>query len=72
MALEYKAKQANRVLPREHTGHSKHHLPTTREDSTHGHYQMVNIVIRLIMFFAAKDREAVYSRQKQDLELTVT
>ena len=27
----------------------------TREDSTHGHYQMVNIKIRLIMFFAAKD-----------------
>ena len=33
--------KANRVLPREHTGHSKHPLPT-REDSTHGHHQMVN------------------------------
>ena len=31
LALEYKMKQgkSNRVLPREHTGHSKHHLPTT-------------------------------------------
>ena len=28
--LEVKAK-ANRVLPREHTGHSKHPLPTTQE-----------------------------------------
>ena len=28
--------KANRVLPREHTGHCKHPLPTTREDSTHG------------------------------------
>ena len=26
-----------------------------REDSTHGHHQMVNIEIRLIIFFAAKD-----------------
>ena len=27
----------------------------TREDSTHGHHQMVNTEIRLIIFFAAKD-----------------
>ena len=32
---------------------------------------MVNIKIRLIIFFAAKDREALYSQQKQDWELTV-
>jgi len=32
---------------------------------------MVNTEIRLIMFFAAKDGEAVYSQQKQDWELTV-
>ena len=32
---------------------------------------MVNIEIRLIMFFAAKDGEALYSQQKQDRELTV-
>ena len=43
----------------------------TREDSTRGHHQMVNIDIRLIVFFAAKDREALYSQQKQDQELTV-
>ena len=29
--LEYKMKQANRVLSRECTGHSKHPLPTTQE-----------------------------------------
>ena len=45
---------------------------TTREDSTHGHHQMVNTEIRLIIFFAAKDEEALYSQQKQDRELTVT
>ena len=43
----------------------------TREDSTHGHHQMVNAEIRLIIFFAAKDGEALYSQQKQDQELTV-
>ena len=43
----------------------------TREDSTHGHHQMVNTEIRLIIFFAAKDGEALYSWQKQDQELTV-
>ena len=41
------------------------------EDSTHGHHQMVNTEIRLIIFFAAKDREALCSQQKQDWELTV-
>ena len=43
----------------------------TREDSTHGHHQMVNTEIRLTIFFAAKDGEALYSQQKQDQELTV-
>ena len=43
----------------------------TREDSTHGYHQMVNTEIRLIIFFAAKDGEALYSQQKQEQELTV-
>ena len=43
----------------------------TREDSTHGHHQMVNTEFRLIIFIAAKDGEALYSQQKQDQELTV-
>ena len=42
-----------------------------KEDSTHGYHQMVNTKIRLIIFFAAKDGEALYSQQKQDRELTV-
>ena len=40
----------------------------TREDSTHAHHQMVNTKIRLIIFFAAKDGEALYSQEKQDWE----
>ena len=63
--------KANRVMPRENTGYSKHPLPTTQEDSTHGHHQMVNTETRLIICFAAKDGEALYSQQKQDQELTV-
>ena len=43
----------------------------TREDSMHGHHQMVNTKIILIIFFAAKVGEALYSQQKQDQELTV-
>ena len=33
---------------------------------------MANTKTRLIMFFAAKDGETLYSQQKQDWELTVT
>ena len=43
----------------------------TRGGSTHGHHQMVNTQIRLIIFSAAKDGEALHSQQKQDRELTV-
>ena len=60
-STEWSRAKTNRVLSRECTGHSKHPLPTT-----HGHHQMVNTKIRLIIFFAAKDRGALYSQQKQD------
>ena len=52
------------------TGHSKHPLPTTRDDSTHGHHHMVNTEIRLIIFFAGKDGDTLYGQQKQDQDLT--
>ena len=58
-------------MPREHTGQGKHPLPTAKETTTHGHHQMVNTEIRLIIFFAAKDGETLYSQQKQEWELTV-
>ena len=47
-------------------------LEPPKINSTHGHHQMVNTEIRLIIFFAAKDGEALYSQLKQDRELTVT
>ena len=52
--------KANRVLPREHTGHSKHPLPTTQDTTLHMD------ILRLIIFFSAKDGAALYSQQKQD------
>ena len=51
--------KANRVLPRERTGHSKHLLPTAQEKTLHVDItrQMVCTEIRLIIFFASKDGE---------------
>ena len=69
--IEESREKANRVLPREHNGHSKYPLPTTQEKTTHEHHPMVNTIIRLIILFAAKDGVALYSQQKQDQELTV-
>ena len=65
-----KKAKANRVLPRERTGHSKHPLPTTQETTLHMDIT-ANTKIRLIIFSAAKDGEALYSQQKQDRELTM-
>ena len=56
-------------MPREHTVHSKHPLPTTQEKTLHrDNHQIVN-TDRLIIFFAAKDGKTLYSQQKQDQEL---
>ena len=40
-------------------------------ESTHGNHQMVNTEIRLIIFYAAKDGEVLYSQHKQDWEQIV-
>ena len=41
----------------------------SQEKTTHGHHQMANTKIILIIFVAAKDGEALHSQQKQDWEL---
>ena len=63
--------KAHRVLPRDSTGHSKHPLPTTQEKTLHMDIIRWSIPKSLIIFFAAKFGEALYSQQKQDQELTV-
>ena len=64
--------QRLRVLPRKCTGHNKHPLPTIQKKTLHMDITRWSTPkSRLIIFFAAKDREALYIQQKQDRELTV-
>ena len=63
---EWSRAKTSKVLPREYTGHSKHPLPTTQK-TLHGHYQIVNTKIILIIFFAVKDGEALQSQKKTRL-----
>ena len=42
-----------------------------RDNATCGLHQTVSTEIRLIIFFAAEDGDALYSQQKQDRELIV-
>ena len=66
-STEWSRAKTNRVLPREHTGHRKHPLPTRQEKTLHMDItdsHMTNTEIRLIIFFAAKDGEVLYSQQK--------
>ena len=71
-STEWSRAKANRVFPRELTGHSKQPVPTTQEKTLHMDItRWVNTEIRLIIFFAVKDGEALYSQQKWDRELTV-
>ena len=63
--------KANRVLPIELTGHSKHPLQQHKRSpytwtSPDGQYRN-----QIDIFFASKDGEALYSQQKQYSELTV-
>ena len=74
MGLEYKINQgkdyesfAKRMQKSKQTPSSNN----TREGSTHRHHQMVNNKNRLVIFFTAKDGDALYSQQKIDQELTV-
>ena len=63
--------KADSVLPENALVIAKPSSNNTRDASTHGHHQMVNMKIRLILFFAAEDGEALYSQQKQVWDLTV-
>ena len=68
---KYSRAEANSFVKRTHQSWRTPISDDTRDDSTHGHHQMVNAEIRLIILFAAKEGEALYSQQKQDWELTV-
>ena len=70
-SMKWSRAKANRILPRVHQSEQTPSSNSTRNDSTHGHHQVVTTKIRLIIFFAAKDGEILYIQQKQDWELTV-
>ena len=63
-STEWSRAKANSILPREHTGHSKHPLPTTQEKTLH---------MDITRWPAPKSDRlySLYSQQKQDRELTV-
>jgi len=79
-STEWSRAKANRVLPREHTGHSKHPVPTTQEKTLHMDITRWSTP-KSDFFFTAKDGENLYSQQKKtkkkknkkknDWELTV-
>ena len=64
--IQNEAGQRLRVLPIERPGHGKLPFPT-RGDFTHVHHQTANTEIRLIIFFAAKDQDALWSQEKTRL-----
>ena len=60
------------VWSRELTGQSRHPPNNTKTALHMDNHQMITSEIKLIMFFATEDGEALYSQQKQNLELAVT
>ena len=64
--LEYKNEARQRLIEFCQENTQTPSSNNTREDSTHGHHQMVNTETRLIIFFEAKDGEVLYSQHKQD------
>ena len=62
--------KANRVLPREHTGHSKHPLPTTQEKTLHMDFTWWSILKSDWLCSLQLRMKKLYCQQKQDQELT--
>ena len=44
----------------------QHFTKKKNQKTTHGHHQMVNTEVRLIIFFAAKDGEVLHSKNKTE------
>ena len=63
--------KANRVLPREHTGHSKHPLPTTQEKTLHMNITRWSIPKSDWLYSSQPKMEKLYTVSKNKTELTV-
>ena len=72
-STEWSRAKANRVLPRECTGYSKHPLPKTQEKIWHMDVTRWSTPKSdwLYPLQPKMEKEALYSQQKQDWELTV-
>ena len=76
-STEWSRAKANTVLPREHTGHSKHPLPTTQEKALHMDITrwstpksdwLYSLQPRMEKLYTVKKKQ---NKTKQDQELTV-
>ena len=65
-STKWSKSKANSFIKRIHWSWQTPSSNNIKEDSTCGHQQMVNTKIRLIIFFAGRDKEALYSQQKQE------
>ena len=70
-STKWSRSKANRVLPRERTGYSKHPLPTTQEKTLHMGFTRCQYRNQIDNILCSQNGEALYSQQKQDQELTV-
>ena len=68
--VQNEAGQRLTVLPRGHTSHSKHPLPTTQEKTLHMDITKWSIAKSDWLYSLQPKMEKLYSQQKQDQELT--
>ena len=68
---EWSRAKADRVLQREHTGHSSHPLPTTQEKTLHTDITRWSTPKSDWLYSLQPKMEKLYTVNKQDQELTV-
>ena len=61
LGVQNEAGQSLTEFCQENTMVTANTLSNNTDDSTHGHHQMVNTEIILVIFFAAENGEALYS-----------
>ena len=64
LRIKWSSAKANKVLPREHTGHSKHSLPTTQEMTLHMDITRWSIPKSDWLYSLQLKMDKLYSRQK--------
>ena len=71
-STKWSRSKANRVLPREHTGHSKHHLPTRQEKTLYMDITRCSLLKSDWLYSLHPKMEKLYKvSKKQNQELTV-